>query len=101
MSALILNEGLPDREIDGPVMLDDGKSGDGAAGDGVYGFSLLRAANAVPGPRTVFGNTPPASLQSARRCAMVSKSIQGGEHGFHSPICTCSRGRLYGALRAI
>ena len=54
VSAAILNAGVNDPEVNAPVMLDDGTSGDEVAGDGIYTSNAVRAdCCAALGPRTV------------------------------------------------
>jgi hypothetical protein len=53
VSAVVLTGGVSDRNVDAPVMLDDGTNGDQVAGDGVYTGRIGPPCCAVAGPRTV------------------------------------------------
>ena len=53
VSAAVLNAGIPDPNVNAPVMLDDGTNGDQVAGDGTYSGRITANCCAVPGPKTV------------------------------------------------
>ena len=53
VSAVVLNAGIPDANVNGPVMLDDGTNGDQVASDGVYSGQISANCCATLGPKTV------------------------------------------------